>query len=168
MAERLTEGTIRFVLHTNLSELHECRWEQPTRPAFESFVVEKRKHTLQHSINSKYSCLKKLRDSCVPCYLDTYWVPPQPILTPNYTTLGKVKRGNCANRAVPSLMFSRASLRFFSAQRVGRWMSENSSARFFNYAGLWGGSCFRAVTSPAPCALYHRSSAGWPHRAACH
>ena len=41
--------------------------------------------------------------------------PPQPILTPNYTTLGKVKRGNCANRAVPSLMFSRASLRFFYA-----------------------------------------------------
>ena len=25
VAERLTEGTIRFVLHTNLSESHECR-----------------------------------------------------------------------------------------------------------------------------------------------
>ena len=25
VAERLTEGTIRFVLHTNLFELHECR-----------------------------------------------------------------------------------------------------------------------------------------------
>ena len=25
VAERLTEGIIRFVLHTNLFELHECR-----------------------------------------------------------------------------------------------------------------------------------------------
>ena len=29
--------------------------------------------------------LKKLRDSCAPCYLDFYWGSPQPILTPNYT-----------------------------------------------------------------------------------
>ena len=49
VAERLTEGIIRFVLHTNLFELHECRGEQPTLPKLESFVVEKRKHTLQHS-----------------------------------------------------------------------------------------------------------------------
>ena len=53
-----------------------------------------------------------------------------------------------------------ASLRFSSFYGTGSRMLENPRARFFNYANLWGGSCLRVVTSPAPCALCHRSSAG--------
>lgn len=61
-----------------------------------------------------------------------------------------------------------ASLRFSSFYGTGSRMLENLCARFFNYANLWSSSCLRAVTSPAPCALCHRSSAGWPRHAACH
>ena len=47
-----TEKTIRFVLHTNLSELYECGWGPRTRSAFDSFVVEKIITPYPHSINS--------------------------------------------------------------------------------------------------------------------